>query len=102
MAFGYAGRAPGGAADPRPRRRARPHRNGSRCEAALGRVQHDGLDPFLVGLAVLSLVAEAARASRVLVVIDDAQWLDEESAMALSFVGRRLRAERVAMLVAHP
>ncbi len=69
-------------------------------DAALGRVQHDALDPFLVGLAVLSLVAEAARAQPLLVVIDDAQWLDDESAMALSFVGRRLGAERVAMLVA--
>ena len=69
-------------------------------DAALGRVQHDALDPFLVGLAVLSLVAEAARAQPLFVVIDDAQWLDDESAVALSFVGRRLRAERVAMLVA--
>ena len=69
-------------------------------DAVLGTVQHDALDPFLAGLAVLSLVAEAARDQSVLIVVDDAQWLDDESAMALSFVGRRLRAERVAMLVA--
>ena len=36
-------------------------------DAVLGRSQHDALDPFLVGLAVLSLVAEAARAQPVLV-----------------------------------
>ena len=63
-------------------------------------MQHDALDPFLAGLAVLSLVADAARGQSVLIVVDDAQWLDDESATALSFVGRRLRAERVAMLVA--
>ena len=68
-------------------------------DGVLGKAQHDAVDPFLVGLAVLSLVAEAARAQPVLVLVDDAQWLDDESAMALSFVGRRLGAERVASLV---
>ena len=68
-------------------------------EAVLGRTQHGAIDPFLVGLAVLSLVADAAMVQPVFVVIDDAQWLDDESAVALSFVGRRLRAERVAMIV---
>ncbi len=68
-------------------------------EAVLGRTEHDALDPFRVGLAVLSLAEEAARSQPVLVVIDDAQWVDDESAMALSFVGRRLHSERIASVL---
>ena len=69
-------------------------------EVALGLSAGRPPNPFLVGLAVLNLLSEAAEAQPLLAVVDDAQWLDRESARVLAFVARRLLAERIAMVFA--
>ena len=88
------------------------------CSPMLGRVGHlpspqrDALttafglsagpppDRFLVGLAVLSLLADVAEEQPLVCVVDDAQWLDRVSAQTLAFVARRLLAEQLGFVFA--
>ncbi|GAA5033580.1 helix-turn-helix transcriptional regulator [Streptomyces siamensis] len=67
---------------------------------AFGLREGEAPNRYLVGLAALDLLAGAAEAQPLACLIDDAQWLDEETTETLVFVARRLMAEPVALIFA--
>ena len=75
-----------------------PQRNA--LNAAFGNAGGSSPDPFLVGMAALSLAAESASRQPLLWVVDDAQWIDRESLNAFAFCGRRFAADPVALIFA--
>ena len=69
-------------------------------ESAFGLAIAAPPDRFLIALAALDLLAEAAERAPLLLVAEDAHWLDRPTCDVLAFVARRLEAEPIAMLVA--
>src|SRR5258708_4871445 len=77
---------------PRPQRDA--------LAVAFGMREGPAPDRFLVGLAVLSLLAATAEDQPLACLVDDAQWLDRATVQCLAFAARRLLADPVAMILA--
>ena len=68
--------------------------------AAFGMASLPPPEPFLIALAVLELLADAAAQQPILVIVEDAQWLDRPSSDVLAFVARRVNFEPILLLVA--
>jgi DNA-binding CsgD family transcriptional regulator len=77
-----------------------PEPQGDALKTAFGLSGGRRPEPFFVGLAVLTLLSDAAEARPVVCIVDDAHWLDHSSAVVLAFVARRLEAESVLLVFA--
>lgn len=58
-------------------------------------------DPLAVSAGARALLARQAESCPLMIAIDDVQWLDSSSASVLAYVVRRLRGERIGLLLAH-
>lgn len=80
-----------------------PSRQRDALHCAFGANDSDGSqapDPLMIRVGVLTLLSDAATERPLVIVVDDAQWLDVGSLDVLAFVARRLEGERVAMVLA--
>ena len=68
-------------------------------EAAFGMTADAAPDLFLIALATLNLLGDVAERAPLLLVIEDAQWLDRSTSQVLAFVARRLSMERILLLL---
>jgi len=67
---------------------------------AFGLAEEQQPNPLHIGVAMLGLIEEAAAHRPLMLIVDDAQWLDDSSLHMITFVGRRLASSPVMMLCA--
>jgi DNA-binding CsgD family transcriptional regulator len=69
-------------------------------DAAFGLGQESAPERFRIALAVLDLLCDVATEAPLLVVAEDAQWLDRPTAEVLAFVARRVESDPIVLLAA--
>src|SRR5690349_16794417 len=79
---------------------ALPPHQGAAVRAVFGLADAASSTPMLIGVSLLGLLEEAAAAQPLMLIVDDAQWLDESSLQCLTFVGRRLTSAPILLLCA--
>src|SRR3954468_14942136 len=61
-------------------------------DAAFGLTHEAAPEPFRIAMAALDLLSDVAAESALLLVVEDAHWLDRPTADALAFVARRIES----------
>jgi DNA-binding CsgD family transcriptional regulator len=79
---------------------ALPHRQRAALGAAFGMDTHATPEPFLIALAALQLLSEAAAMQPLSLIVEDAHWLDQSSANVLTFIARRVESDPIVLLAA--
>src|SRR4029077_5261344 len=69
-------------------------------EAALGLGVDPREDPYHVAVGVFQLICEVADSGPLVLIVDDAHWLDRSTLSVIAFIGRRLDVEHIALLAA--
>ena len=77
-----------------------PPRQQAALGAAFGTADAAAAEPFLIALAALQLLSEAAARAPVVLAAEDAQWLDRPTAEVLAFIARRVEPDPVLLLAA--
>jgi DNA-binding CsgD family transcriptional regulator len=77
-----------------------PPRQQAALGAAFGTADEAAAEPFLIALAALQLLSEAAARAPVVLAAEDAQWLDRPTAEVLAFIARRVESDSVLLLAA--
>ncbi|BBY62120.1 AAA family ATPase [Mycolicibacterium helvum] len=77
-----------------------PHPQRRALNVALGQEAGDNPDRLLVALGALGLLAATSAETPLLCVVEDAHWLDHASAQVVGFIGRRLLAEPIGLVLA--
>src|SRR5215210_980216 len=69
-------------------------------DAAFGLTDEAAPEPFRIAMAALDLLSDVATDAALLVVVEDAHWLDRPTADALAFVARRIESDPILLLAA--
>jgi hypothetical protein len=69
-------------------------------DAAFGLTGEVAPEPYRIAMAALDLVSEVASDAPVLVVVEDAQWLDRPTSESLAFVARRIESDPIVLVAA--